>query len=143
MFAFVPFPLTIVVYSLVILTLSALPSIEISASFNSMPNSSDITWPPVKIAISWSISFLLSPKPGAFTPTQVKVPLSLLTTRVAKASLSISSATIRSFFPCWTICSSIGRISWILPIFLSVIKIYGFSSNASIFSESVTIYGLK
>src|SRR3712207_7251766 len=45
---------------------------------------------PVNIAISLSISFLLSPNPGALTATQVNVPLNLLTTKVANASPSIS-----------------------------------------------------
>ena len=134
-----PLPFTITVLSLVTLTLSAFPNISIVVSFKSIPNSSEITLPPVSIAISWSISFLLSPNPGAFTPTQVNVPLNLLTTNVAIASPSISSAIINSFFPDWTICSSIGGISCMLEIFLSVINIYGLSRLASIFSISVDI----
>ena len=104
-----------------------------------MPSSSDITVPPVNIAISWSISFLLSPKPGAFTATHVKVPLNLLTTNVVIASPSTSSAIISNFLPCWTICSNIGSNSWIFEIFLSAINISGLSKTASIFSVSVTI----
>ena len=42
---------------------------------------------------------------------QVKVPRILLTTRVASASPSTSSAMISSFLPCCTTCSSTGRIS--------------------------------
>ncbi len=90
--------------------------------------------------MSESIAFLLSPKPGALTATHSKVPLNLFTTRVVSASPSMSSAIIINFLPCCTICSSTGRISWIFEIFLSVIKMYGSSNIASIFSVSVTIY---
>ena len=61
--------------------------------------------------MSESISFLLSPNPGAFTATQLNVPLNLFTTKVASASASISSAMIKSDLPCCTICSSIGNRS--------------------------------
>ena len=47
---------------------------------------------------------------------------------------------IRSFAPVFTICSRSGRISLMLAIFLSVIRIYGSSRVASIFSISVHIY---
>ena len=47
---------------------------------------------------------------------------------------------IKSFAPVWTICSSTGRISWILEIFLSVIRIYGLSRTATILSISVAMY---
>ena len=55
--------------------------------------------PPVRIAISCSISLRRSPKPGALTATQVKVPRSLLTTSVDSASPSTSSAMMSSFLP--------------------------------------------
>ena len=58
------------------------------------PASSDITCPPVSIAISSNIDFLLSPNPGALTATTLTIPLSLFTTKVANASFSKSSATI-------------------------------------------------
>jgi len=74
------------------------------------------------------------------TATTWKVPLNLFTIRVVRASPSTSSAMIRSFAPTFTICSSNGRISWMLLIFLSVIRIYGSSRFASIFSISVDIY---
>ena len=38
------------------------------------PASSDINCPPVKIAISSNIDFLLSPKPGALTATTLTIP---------------------------------------------------------------------
>ncbi|CRH73578.1 Uncharacterised protein [Chlamydia trachomatis] len=100
-----------------------------------------ITSPPVRAAMSSSIALRRSPNPGALTATALNVPRSLFTTRVASASPSTSSAINNSGFPCCTTCSSTGRISWIFVIFLSVIKIYGFSRTASILSESVTMYG--
>jgi len=67
---------------------------------NFKPTSSEITRPPVKTARSSSISLRRSPKPGALTAKALKVPRSLLTTKVAKASPSISSAIkTMSFLP--------------------------------------------
>ena len=63
------------------------------------PLSSDITVPPVNIAMSSNIAFLLSPKPGALTAAIFRDPLILLTTRVASASPSTSSAIINNGFP--------------------------------------------
>ena len=97
--------------------------------------------PPVRTAMSLSISLRRSPKPGALTQTQLKLPRRRLTSRVDSASPSTSSAMMNSFWPPLTICSRIGRISWMEEIFLSVIRIYGSSMTASIFSVSVTMYG--
>jgi hypothetical protein len=93
--------------------------------------------------MSSSIAFLLSPNPGALTAATLRVPLSLLTTRVANASPSISSAIITKGRLVCAIFSRTGRRSFILLIFLSKIKIYGLSKSASIFSGLVTKYGLK
>ena len=134
-----PAPSTIVVFSLLTFTWRALPSMSTVASFSSMPVSEEMTVPPVRIAISCSISLRRSPNPGALTETQVNVPRSLLTTSVLSASPSTSSAIISSFLPVCTTCSSTGRTSWIALIFLSVIRISGSSSTASIFSVSVTM----
>ncbi len=90
--------------------------------------------------MSSNIAFLRSPYPGALTATTLNVPLNLFTIKVVNASPSTSSAIINNFAPDCTICSKIGKISWILLIFLSVIKMYGFSNNASILSISVAIY---
>ena len=49
--------------------------------------------------MSSSIAFLRSPKPGALTARTLKVPLSLFTTSVAKASPSTSSAMITTGLP--------------------------------------------
>ena len=73
------------------------------------------------------------------THTQVKVPRSLFSRMVARASPSTSSAMMTSFWPAFTTCSSRGRISWMLEIFLSVISRYASSMTASIFSLSVTM----
>ena len=81
------------------------------ASLSSSPSSSEITVPPVRIAISLSISFLLSPYPGALTATTLNVPLNLLTISVVSASPSTSSAIISNLAPDCTICSRSGRIS--------------------------------
>ena len=74
-----------------------------------MPNSSAISLPPVRIAMSSSIALRRSPKPGALTATQCSVPRILLTTRVARASPSISSAMMTKGLPDLAICSRIGR----------------------------------
>ena len=49
--------------------------------------------------MSWSMALRRSPKPGALTATERKVPRILLTTRVARASPSTSSAMITSGLP--------------------------------------------
>ena len=56
-----PIPSTITVFSFFTLTDFARPSWLICVSFSSSPSSSEMTSPPVRIAISLSISFLLSP----------------------------------------------------------------------------------
>ena len=42
------------------------------------PISSEMTWPPVRTARSWSMALRRSPKPGALTATDVKVPADLV-----------------------------------------------------------------
>ena len=86
------------------------------------PLSSEITVPPVRIAISSNIAFLLSPNPGAFTAAIFRAPLSLFTTRVARASPSTSSAMTSRGFPVWDTGSRMGRRSFIAEIFLSYNK---------------------
>ncbi len=89
----------------------ALPSSFKVASLSSKPISLLITVPPVKMAISSSIAFLLSPKPGALTATQLNTPFNLFTIMVDNASPSISSAIISNFKPFLTTCSSKGSSS--------------------------------
>ena len=88
-----------VVLSLSILIFSALPNMLISAFSNLKPRSSLITVPPVKIAISSNIAFLLSPKPGALTAAIFNEPRILFTTNVANASPSTSSEIITNGLP--------------------------------------------
>ena len=107
------------------------------ASFSSMPSSLLMTWPPVRMAMSCSMALRRSPKPGALTATQVNVPRSLFSTSVASASPSTSSAMISSCLPILTTFSSRPMISWMLEIFLSVMRMSGSLSTASIFSMSV------
>ena len=76
-----------------------MPSILSWVSFSSIPRSLEITVPPVRMAISSSISLRRSPKPGALTHKTFKVPRSLLTMRVLRASPSTSSAMMTSFLP--------------------------------------------
>ena len=83
------------------------------------------------------MAFLLSPNPGAFTAATFNTPRNLLTTRVAKASFSISSAIMTSGLPVLAICSKTGTKSCTKAIFLSVRRIYGSSKTASILSVSV------
>ena len=85
--------------SLSIVTVSAVPNMVKSAFSKEKPLSSETTVPPVSIAISSSIAFLLSPNPGAFTEAIFKPPLSLFTTKVANACPSTSSAIIKSDLP--------------------------------------------
>ena len=61
-----------------------------------------------------------SPKPGALTATTLSVPRSLLTTRVANASPSTSSAMMTSGLPWRTTFSRTGSRSWTLEIFFSI-----------------------
>src|SRR6266851_2412052 len=100
----------IVVSSLVTTTLRARPSRSRSAVSSLRPTSSLMTWPPARIAMSPSIALRRSPNPGAFTATDLNRPRILLTTRVARASPSTSSAMMTSALPdCTTLSSSGSR----------------------------------
>ncbi|MNE14169.1 hypothetical protein D3C80_1070320 [compost metagenome] len=92
--SFSPEPSTMVVSSLVIWTFLALPSMSRVTVSSLMPRSSEMTWPPVRMAMSSSMALRRSPKPGALTAATRRPPRSLLTTRVARASPSMSSAMI-------------------------------------------------
>jgi hypothetical protein len=63
------------------------------------------------MAMSWSMALRRSPKPGAFTATDLNVPRILFTTRVARASPSTSSAMISSGRPDCMTFSSTGSMS--------------------------------
>ena len=97
----------------------ACPRSSIVAPSSESPTSSEITVPPVSMAISSSIAFLLSPKPGALQAATLTTPLMLFTTRVAKASPSTSSARTSRGLPALATASRSGSNSLILEIFLS------------------------
>ena len=135
--AFFPLPPTIVVASLLAITLRARPSMASSMLSSLSPTSSEITFAPVSTAMSASISFLRSPKAGAFTASALNVPRSLLTTRSAKASPSTSSAIITKFLETCTNFSKKGTRSAAEEIFLSVTRMKGSSYSASMRSGLV------
>ncbi len=91
--------------------------------------------------MSLSISLRRSPNPGALTAATFSVPRSLLTTRVASASPSISSAMMRIGRPVRTTCSSTGMRSAMALIFFSVMRMNGSSSSPTMRAGSVTKYG--
>jgi len=80
--------------------------------------------------MSSSIALRRSPKPGAFTAATFSTPRMLLTTRVASASPSRSSAMIKSGLLALATASSTGSRSRMLEIFLSCSRISGSSSTA-------------
>ncbi len=91
--------------------------------------------------MSASMALRRSPKPGALTATEAKVPRILLTTSAASASPSTSSATTTSGRDvCMTFSSSGTRSRRFDTLELTRSR-YGFSSTASIRSVSVTMYG--
>jgi hypothetical protein len=66
--------------------------------------------------MSCRVALRRSPKPGALTATELKVPRILLTTRVDSASPSTSSAMISSGLRDWATFSRIGSRSEIAEI---------------------------
>ena len=126
-----PPPSTMVVSSLVMITLRAVPSRSTVVFSSFRPTSSEMTWPPVRIAMSASVALRRSPNPGAFTAADENVPRILLTTSVASASPSTSSAMItRPLPPCMTF-SSTGTSSVTEPILPFTNSRYGSSKTAS------------
>ena len=69
--------------------------------------------------MSSSMALRRSPKPGALTAATFKPPRSLLTTSVASASPSTSSAMMSSGLPVCTTASSTGSRGCKLPSFFS------------------------
>ena len=120
-----------------------MPKSSTVAPSSESPTSSDITVPPVRMAISSSIAFLLSPNPGALQAAALTIPLKLFTTKVASASPSISSAMINKGFPAFATDSNNGSRSLIFEIFLSKRRIYGESNSTVILSWFVMKYGDK
>ncbi len=75
-----PAPCITIVSSFVTIIFLANPKTVGSAFSRVRPISSVITVPPVRMAISLRIAFLLSPNAGAFTAATFNYPLSLLST---------------------------------------------------------------
>ncbi len=69
--------------------------------------------------MSSNMALRRSPKPGALTAATLTIPRIVLTTKVAKASPSTSSATINNGRPDFATPSKVGSISRMLEIFLS------------------------
>ncbi len=93
--------------------------------------------------MSCKIALRRAPKPGALTAATLTIPRMLLTTNVANASPSISSAIINNGLPNFCAISNVGNKSRILEIFASCIKINGWSKSAVIASWLLTKYGDK
>src|SRR5207245_392582 len=110
-----PLPPTMVELSLSITIRLAWPR-SLSTAFSSFrPISSEITCgAPVSTAMSISISLRRSPKPGALTAQTFSVPRSLLTTSVARASPSTSSAIMSNGRPACAPFSKIGSRALLL-----------------------------
>src|SRR5690606_7483007 len=114
-----PAPSMMVLFSLVMTTRLARPRSLIVAFSSDRPTSSEITVPLVSTAMSSRMALRRSPKPGAFTAATLTMPRMVLTTRVASASPSTSSATMTSGLPALATPSSTGKSSRTLEIFLS------------------------
>ena len=112
-----------------------------SAVSSFMPTSSEMTVAPVSTAMSCSVAFRLSPKPGALTAATFIPPRSLLTTSVASASPSTSSATMISGFCVFTTCSRSGSIDWSDDTFFSTRRMNGFSTSTFCVFGEVMKYG--
>ncbi|GAA5772720.1 hypothetical protein Aros01_09277 [Streptosporangium roseum] len=91
--------------------------------------------------MSPSMALRRSPKPGALTATDRKRPFILLTTRVARASPSMSSAMTSSGLPDCTTLSRTGSTSLLAATLPLTSNTYGSSSTASSRSGSVMKMG--
>ena len=81
--------------------------------------------------MSWSIALRRSPKPGALTAAAENVPRILLTTSVASASPSMSSAMMTSGLPVFITASSDGSSDCTVEIFAWWMSRYGSSRTTS------------
>ena len=111
-----------VVSSLVTVTLRARPSMSMVVFSSFEPSSGEMSCPPVRMAMSSSMALRRSPNPGAFTATELNVPRTLLTTSVASASPSTSSAIMSSGLPVCMTFSRTGRMSRMAAIFWLTIR---------------------
>ncbi len=121
-------------FSLLIVIRLAWPKCSSVAVSRSRPTSSEMTVPPVRMAISSNIALRRSPKPGALQAATLTMPRMLLTTNVASASPSTSSATITKGRLAFATFSNKGNNSRILEIFLSTSKMKGDSCSTLILS---------
>ena len=115
-------------------TFFAVPRSSIVVVSSARPTSSEMTLPPVRTAMSSNIAFLLSPKPGALHAATFTIPRMLLTTNVARASPSTSSAMIIKALPDFATPSRRGIKSLIFDIFLSNRSTNGSSKTTFILS---------
>ena len=122
-----PPPPTTVVLFLATMIRSALPRLDGPWAFRSAPWSLNRGVAPVRTAMSSSCSPISSPNPGAFTATALTTLLTTFRTRVARASPSMSLATIRSGLFCCTLASREGSRSCAELIVWSVSRISGLS----------------
>jgi len=93
---------------------------------------------PVTIAMSWSSALRRSPNPGALIAATEITPLSLLTTRVARASPADVLGDDEEGQESCVIFSRTGMMSLIAVIFWSVTSTRAFSNSTCIFSLLVT-----
>ena len=140
-----PLPSMIVVSLDDTFTIRALPNKGLNSSgfiFSILlPLVGDTTVPPVRIAMSSRIAVLRSPKSGAFTAHTLIVAFALLTTKIANASCSMSSATISSGRLSACAACNKGNTCAVLVSLPSYKKINGLSNTACIVELSVTKYG--
>mmetsp|Transcript_18173 Transcript_18173/g.42064 ORF Transcript_18173/g.42064 Transcript_18173/m.42064 type:complete len:209 (-) Transcript_18173:617-1243(-) len=125
-----PYPSMMRVSSLVMETFLARPrwSRVVVSSF--MPRSSEMTVPPVSSAMSWRLALRLSPKPGALTAAILAPARSLLMMRVARASLSTSSATMTRGRDSRKTASRMWTMEAAVLTFFSTRRMYGSSNSA-------------
>mmetsp|Transcript_18289 Transcript_18289/g.34000 ORF Transcript_18289/g.34000 Transcript_18289/m.34000 type:complete len:209 (+) Transcript_18289:515-1141(+) len=124
-----PMPSKMRVESLVMVIFLHLPRSSMVVVSRVIPTSSLTTFAPVRTAMSCTVAFLLSPNPGALTAHILSPERSLFTMRVARASLSTSSAIITRLPWTLTTCSRTGTICWRLETFFSTRRTNGFSNS--------------
>ena len=120
---------TMVVLSLLIVIRRACPRSAWVTFSRVMARSSLITVPPVRTAMSARAALRRSPKDGARTAATCKTPLFLLTTKVARASPSTSSAMITRGEPLFCRFSKMGTRSATELILRSVSNNKAFSNS--------------
>mmetsp|Transcript_21841 Transcript_21841/g.49381 ORF Transcript_21841/g.49381 Transcript_21841/m.49381 type:complete len:337 (-) Transcript_21841:795-1805(-) len=122
-------PSRMTVLSLDTVTLAHRPRWAVVTCSSLSPTSSDTTSAPVSTAMSCSVALRLSPNPGALTAHTLMPARSLFTTSVARASLSTSSAIMRSGTCSLITASRMGTRVCKELTFFSTKRIYGFSKS--------------